>query len=178
MPYPYETATPEQRAAGAWWLCVHHEIHCEPLTEPVEDRVQYIRTNKPKHEIETRLRELAPVLHPERLPETLVKASRAYGEARRMYGEAQRMYGEAQRAYAEAQLAYNEVRRVYDEVRRAYYEARRVYNEAWRAYNEASRAYNEVRRAYYEARRMCEPELKALHREEYPDTKWNGRSIF
>ena len=107
-PYPYETATPEQRAIGAWWWCVHHEIHCEPLTEPVENRVKYVRENKASHEIATRLRELAPVLHPERLPALLV-------------------------------------------------EARRACDEALRAY---------------------EPELMALHREEYPDTQWNGRSIF
>lgn len=24
----------------------------------------------------------------------------------------------------------------------------------------------------------CEPELMALHREEYPETKWNGQTIF
>ena len=31
---------------------------------------------------------------------------------------------------------------------------------------------------YEQARDACEPELMALHREEYPDTTWNGASIF
>src|SRR3990167_899056 len=28
-PYPYELATPEQRALGTWWIAVHHEVLCE-----------------------------------------------------------------------------------------------------------------------------------------------------
>ena len=38
------------------------------LTEPIEDRIAYIKSSKPKDEIETRLRWMTPVLHPERLP--------------------------------------------------------------------------------------------------------------
>ena len=59
-PYPYELATPEQRALGTWWIAVHHEVLCETLTEPVEVRVAYIRAQKPADEIETRLRALRP----------------------------------------------------------------------------------------------------------------------
>ena len=59
-PYPYELATPEQRALGTLWIALHHAVVCERLTEPVEQRVAYIRTNKPPHEIETRLRALRP----------------------------------------------------------------------------------------------------------------------
>ena len=163
-PYPYETATPEQRAIGAWWWCVHHEIHCEPLTEPVENRVKYVRENKASHEIATRLRELAPVLHPERLPALLVEARRARVEALRACDEAWRVYDERWRACANAHRPYDEAWRVYD--------------ETWRPYDEAGRAYDEARRACDEALRAYEPELMALHREEYPDTQWNGRSIF
>lgn len=75
MGYPYETATDEQRKVGAWWWCVHHDVHCEPLTEPVETRVAYIRKNKPPEEVEIRLSELRPVLHPERIPESMKAAA-------------------------------------------------------------------------------------------------------
>jgi len=108
MTNPYETATEEQRAIGSWWWCIHHESHLEPLTEPIENRVKFIRENKPENEIETRLLNMAPVLHPDRIPER-VKA-------------------------------------------------------AWAEYNKALAE--------------CGPELMALHREEYPDTTWNGKSIF
>ena len=59
-PYPYELATPAQRALGTPWVAVHHTIPVEPLTEPVENRVAFIRAHKPVHEIETRLRALRP----------------------------------------------------------------------------------------------------------------------
>jgi len=134
--YPYETATEEQRKIGSLWWNVHHEIHLEPLTEPIENRVRYIKEHKPKHEIETRLKNLAPVLHPERLPETLIKARDAYNKAR---------------------IAYNE--------------AKAYHNEVWDACVKAWAALKKARIAY-------EPELTALHCEEYPDTTWNGKSIF
>ena len=40
---------------------VHHDVLVEELTEPIEVRQEYIRQNKPKNEIETRLRLLKPV---------------------------------------------------------------------------------------------------------------------
>jgi hypothetical protein len=114
-PYPYETATEEQKRVGAWWWCVHHEIHLEPLAKPAENRVQYILEHKPENERDTRLREFRPVLHPERIPAPVLKAR-----------------AKCVKAWAE----------------------------------------------YVKARAEYEPVLMALHREEYPDTKWNGKSIF
>ena len=71
-PYPYELATPEQRAIGSPWWCVHHAVRLEPLTEPIENRVAYIRSSKAAHEVETRLRALRPVVGP--LPPAVQKA--------------------------------------------------------------------------------------------------------
>ena len=44
-----------------WWH-VHHEVLWELLTEPIANRINYIKENKPKDEVETRLRLLKPVL--------------------------------------------------------------------------------------------------------------------
>ena len=44
-----------------WWH-VHHEVLVEHLTEPVRARINYIKVEKPKEEVETRLRLLKPVL--------------------------------------------------------------------------------------------------------------------
>ena len=44
-----------------WWH-VHHEVLVEQLTEPLRARINYIKANKPKNEIETRLKLLKPVL--------------------------------------------------------------------------------------------------------------------
>ena len=60
-------------------LHVHHDTLLEPLTEPMEARARYIRTNKPPHEIETRLRLMKPLIG--RLPE-LDKACAVWNKAR------------------------------------------------------------------------------------------------
>jgi len=49
------------RDADLWWH-VHHNKLWEPLTEPIRNRINYIKNNKPKEEIELRLRLLKPVL--------------------------------------------------------------------------------------------------------------------
>jgi hypothetical protein len=135
-PYPYETATEEQKRIGSWWWCVHHETHLEPLTEPAENRVQYILEHKPENEREKRLREFRPVLHPERIPAPVLKAWAKYVKA----------WAEYDKAWAK-----------HDKARAEYVNARAEYDKAWAKH---------------------EPVLMALHREEYPDTKWNGKSIF
>jgi len=44
-----------------WWH-VHHEVLYEILTEPIRNRINYIKKEKPKNEIDIRLRLLKPVL--------------------------------------------------------------------------------------------------------------------
>lgn len=68
-----------------WYWLIHHTILLEPLEDPIETRIAYIRANKPCHEIETRLRWMRPVQHPERIPLVFVEAAKAYGEARKAY---------------------------------------------------------------------------------------------
>ena len=48
-------------ATDFWWH-VHHEVLVEHLTEPVRARINYIKNNKPKDEIDLRLQLLKPVL--------------------------------------------------------------------------------------------------------------------
>lgn len=44
----------------AYWH-IHHEQLAEFATEPIENRIQYIKGEKPEREIETRLRLLKPM---------------------------------------------------------------------------------------------------------------------
>ena len=61
----------------AWHI--HHQILLEPLLEPIESRIAYIKANKPANEVPTRLKLLRPVKGP--LPPGLVKAGEAYAKA-------------------------------------------------------------------------------------------------
>ena len=58
---------------------VHHEQLLEPLTEPIENRIAYIKTHKPKGEQKLRLRLLKPVVG--KLPPAVAKAWAAYDKA-------------------------------------------------------------------------------------------------
>ena len=71
---------------GDLYWHVHHEILCEPLTEPIENRISYIKANKPAHEIETRLRLMQPVRGP--LPAELDKVSAEWDKARAKWDKA------------------------------------------------------------------------------------------
>ena len=45
-----------------YWWHIHHETLVEYLTEPIRARINYIKKEKPKDEIELRLKLLKPVL--------------------------------------------------------------------------------------------------------------------
>ena len=45
-----------------YWWHIHHQELVEYLTEPIRARINYIKQNKPKNEIELRLKLLKPVL--------------------------------------------------------------------------------------------------------------------
>jgi hypothetical protein len=57
--------------------CVHHSTEVERLTEPIENRINYILANKPRNEIVTRLDNLRPVL----LIEAIASAQKACDKA-------------------------------------------------------------------------------------------------
>ena len=52
---------------------VHHGTLWEVLTEPIKNRIAYIKSDKPKHEVATRLRLLKPIIGP--LPEKITKVA-------------------------------------------------------------------------------------------------------
>jgi hypothetical protein len=89
---------------------VHHEILCEMLTEPIKNRIFYIKKTKPEGEIELRLRLLKPVQHPERLPIDWQEAYQKRLEADQKWKEAYQKRQEAdqkrQEAYQKWQEAY------------------------------------------------------------------------
>jgi len=58
---------------------IHHEILVEALTEPLKNRIKYIKENKPKDEIELRLKLIKPVKG--KLPSEFIKADQAFIKA-------------------------------------------------------------------------------------------------
>ena len=57
-----QTGTFKQSVDYGWAWHVHHETLAERLTEPIKNRIAYIKSDKPAHEIDTRLRLLKPMV--------------------------------------------------------------------------------------------------------------------
>ena len=129
---------------------VHHEVLCEALTEPIQNRIDYIKANKPKDEVATRLRCMTPVLHPGELP---AKWREAYAKRR----EAGAKWEKAVAKWREAGAKWREA------------------DAKWR---EADAKWREVSAKWREVGAKWLPQIEALHKQEHPDCPWNGKTIF
>ena len=127
---------------------VHHNVLIELLTEPIENRIEYIKKFKPKNEVKLRLK-LLKVVKGE-LPKEFVEAWQEYNEARQKDVEAWQKY---------------------DEAWQKYYEARQKYDKTWQKYYKVWQKYVEVYKKY-------ESQILALHEKECPNCPWNGKTIF
>ena len=96
---------------ATWAWCCHHETHIEPLTEPAENRIAYILSNKPENERAIRLRNFRPVRV--KLPDALVEAGEAYDKAWRAYDKAREARNKAREARNKALEARDKARESY-----------------------------------------------------------------
>ena len=92
------------KAKYAW--CCHHSILLEPLTEPYENRIQYILENKEKKEQAVRFRNFRPVRI--QLPEKLTKASAEWAKASAKFDKANAEYRKAYAKFDKASAELNE----------------------------------------------------------------------
>ena len=82
---------------------IHHEILVELLTEPLKNRIAYIKRNKPKGEIKLRLRLLRPVKG--KLSKEVVKADQARDKAYQARDKAYQAWDKAYQAWDKADQA-------------------------------------------------------------------------
>ncbi|KKL79510.1 hypothetical protein LCGC14_2014070 [marine sediment metagenome] len=131
---------------GMFWH-VHHDTLLEYCYD-YDERVRFIKKNKPKSEQELRLRLFQPVK------------------------------GKFPRAVTKAWAACDKARAAYDKARAAYDKARAAYDKAWTAYNKARTACAKARTAYNKAAKNNIVAIEKLHRKECPDCPWDGETIF
>ncbi len=93
-------------------LHLHHEVGCEPLIEPIENRISFILKNKDRAEQALRLR-LMRVVRAETLRRLLPK--KAYAERQKAYAKREKAYAKREKAWAERQKAYAEWEKSYAE---------------------------------------------------------------
>lgn len=77
-----------KKKSGMYWHC-HHDKLCEYVWDE-QERINFIKKNKPENEIETRLRLFKKVK--EKLPKDLKERGEKYYEARKKCDEAREKY--------------------------------------------------------------------------------------
>src|SRR3990170_1383075 len=168
---------------------IHHEVLLE-WSDDIQERIDFIQAEKPKHEVEIRLRLLKPVQGA--LPPKLVKAGdardKAYdanAKARDAYDKARDAFGKDWDAYVKARAAFgkdwdalDKADAAYVKAGDAYVKARAAFGKDWDAFVKANVAYAKAKAAYNKAYDECLPQIEALHALECPDCPWNGTTIF
>ena len=135
----------------------HHEVLVEPLFEPIEVRIEYIKASKPEHEIDLRLRLLKPVRGA--LPAAVMEAGAACDQAWAACEQAWAAYEKAKAA------AYNQT-------------LPPAATQAWAAYVQAWAACEQAWAACEQTLSDHAGEIEVLHRQECPDCPWDGHTIF
>ena len=165
---------------------IHHDILAEPLTEPIENRIRFIKNNKPYHEVETRLRLMKPVRG--KLPE-LDKAGaefvKAYAESNKAGAEWDKACVERDNASAEWNMACAERDKASAEWDKACAEWGKAYAEfvKVRAERDKARAKRDkacakfVKASAEWDKARADPAVLSLHAKECPNCPWNGRTI-
>ena len=129
---------------------VHHDKLCERLTEPIESRIECIRDNKPKNEIDTRLRLLKVVKDQARAERALKKYNAIRSKAGSDYNAI------ASKAWSEYNAIRSKAQSKYDAIvskPRSEYDA--IESKAW-----------------------SDSGLDALHKKECKKCPWDGKTIF
>lgn len=139
--------------AGFYWHVHHNELM--EWCYDYQERVYYIRREKPAHEIDTRLRLFQPVRG--ELPQNLA-------QARQTLDQAWQTYQQALQTYQQAAQTFWQARQTFEQALQTFEQALQTYKQAWQTYQQAEQTYL--------------PELVALHAQECPDCPWNGRTIF
>ena len=168
------------KAKYAW--CCHHSILLELLTEPYENRIQYILEYKEKEEQAIRFRNFRPLRI--EFPKEIIEARAKYDEARAKLNKAIAKYDKARAELNKAIAKYDKARAKYDEARAKYYEARAKLIKARAKYDEARAklikalaTYNEALAKYNKALATWNKGNKMLS-SDWPDNTWNGKNIF
>jgi len=186
-----------------YYFHIHHEILVEALTEPLKNRIKYIKENKPEDEIELRLRLIKPVKG--KLPAEFIKASQAWVKAYQAWGKARQAANKADQAWDKANQAWDKASQAWDKANQAWDKASQAWDKANQAWGKASQAWDKANQAWgkayqaankadqawveaYQAANKAEqardkvlaentPALLKLHKKEC-GCGWNGKTIF
>gem|GEM_PF-1547566 len=159
---------------------IHHEVLVEALTEPLENRIKYIKEEKPEDEIELRLRLIKPVkgkLPSDKANQARAEAYQAWDKANQARAEAYQALVKADQALVKAYQAWVKANQARAEAYQAWDKANQARAEAYQAWDKAYQARDKAYQAWVEAHQDNMPALEKLHKKEC-GCGWNGKTIF
>jgi tetratricopeptide (TPR) repeat protein len=172
-------------------LFLHHGEFCELLTEPIENRIDFIIANKDETEIATRLKWMQPVIPNTLSPKcrkALTRCAKALAECHKAQAKGVKGWAKYNNALAEYDKAraecykawdkHNKARAEYDKARAEYDKALAEFDKVRAKYVGARAEYDKAQAEYVKAgaefTKLYEPVFMAEH----PDCPWNGKTLF
>ncbi len=157
-----------------WAWHVHHDKLVQYLTGPLEERIAYIKANKPLGEVELRLRLLKPVKAQEKLNSALAEYEKIELQARVEYEKIRlQAWVEYQKIDQQAWVEYQKIRL------QAWVEYQKIEQQAWVEYQKIDQqARVEYEKIEQPVRAEYQKIEERLHAEECPNCPWDGKTIF
>ena len=166
----------------------HHKVLLEVLTEPAENRIAYIMTEKPENERAARLRCFRPWVGP--IPAELAKAyaerAKASAELAKASAELTKAYDEwtkARAAWDKADAERDKADAEWSKARTAWDKARTAWDKADAERDKADAEWSKARTAWVKARTAwakasAAVATPAVYAAQWPDHCWvNGRVL-
>mgnify|MGYP001615385474 CR=1 FL=1 len=160
--------------AGYYWH-VHHDKLIE-YSDDIDERLRYIKDNKPPEEINIRLELLKKVKGV--LPKPCRDAVEACRDADKAYQDADKAYQDADKACRDAVKACRDAVKACRDADKACRDAVKPYRDADKAYRDADKACRDAVEACRDAVKPYRDEIEALHKKECPNCPWDGDTIF
>ncbi len=142
---------------------IHHGVLLEPLTEPLKNRIEYIKNDKPKEEIELRLKLIKPVKG--KLPKELIKKAQEWYKIQQKYNKVAQEYDKIKREYeiiVKGRYSCLE----YGKIVKKYYEVVNKYRKIIAEYNKIGKENLKKVIGYENIIQKYLPQLKTLHKKE------------
>jgi len=147
-----------------WYFCIHHQIIVESAIEPIKNRINFIKENKPEYQQKMRLKCLKKVKG--ELPKEIVKAEGVYRKAWAVFRKAEGVYDKERDVFRKAEGVYDKERDVFRKAGGVYDKERDVFRKAVDVYGKAVDVYHKTLNKH-------KKELLEMLAEECPECKFN-----
>ena len=191
QPYPWQLDPPQ---VGDLCWCIHHnpaagQAPLEILTEPLENRVEYIRLSKPLDEIEIRLRAFRKARGP--FTPEIDRVRIAWDQAAAACDQAAAAWDQAAAAWKQAYAAWEQADAARAQADAACEQAAAAWEQAVAACEQADAAWDQAAAARAQAHAECEQshaaweqaldehaaELMRFFRAECADVAWDENGL-